>query len=207
LSTGIGSYLLHVAAGITTIWGSTNVYYLSYFHEQDPTIDASTNSIILISVVIPLSIILVLSNKICEQLGTIKTIQLCSIIFFISQFAIYINFSLITFVIFTLIVPVSCITVAIIPTLNLIWSHFSSIKSICTAVNLVFLGLGTILWNISFIALVNPNNEEAVIDSSQNPLFSSNVSRKIERATKIIIFICSLIFIGGAYLMKDFKTE
>ena len=69
------------------------------------------------------------------------------------------------------------------------------------------MGIGTIIWNISFIALVNPNNEEADIDSNDNPLFSANVSGKIEAATKLIIFICSLTFMGGAYLMKHFKME
>lgn len=161
ISTAIGSYLLHITAGITTIWGSTNVYYLSYFHYRDRSIDGNTNSIILISVIIPLSIILVLSNKVCDKLGYTKTIKLCAIIFFFSQLIMYIKFSLILFTIFTLLIPVSCITISLIPTLNLLWSHFLNKKSICTAVNLVFLGLGTILWNIVFVALVNPDNEEA----------------------------------------------
>jgi hypothetical protein len=158
LQTAIGSYLLHVTAGITTIWGSTNIYYLSYFHYQDSSINANTNSIILISIIIPLSLILVLSTKVCDSLGYTKTIRLCAIVFFLSQIIIYIKFSLVLFVIFSLLIPVSCITVSLIPTLNLLWSHFLEKKSICTAINLVFLGLGTIAWNIAFTVLVNPDN-------------------------------------------------
>jgi hypothetical protein len=44
ISTAIGSCLLHITAGIAAIWGSTNIYYLSYFHSQDYTIDNDTNS-------------------------------------------------------------------------------------------------------------------------------------------------------------------
>ena len=125
ISTAIGSYLLHIAAGIATIWGSTNIYYLSYFYYIDHSINANTNSIILISVVIPLSIILVLSTKISDSLGYTKTIRYCALCFFVCQIVIYIKFSLVLFVIFTLLIPVACITVALIPTLNLLWSRFS----------------------------------------------------------------------------------
>lgn len=203
ISTAIGSYLLHMVAGITTIWGSTNIYYLSYFHYKDPSINADTNSIILISIIIPLSIVLLLSTKICDKLGYTKTIQLCAFVFFVSQLFIYVKFTLPIFTIFSLLIPVSCITVCLIPTLNLLWSHYLDRKSICTAINLVFLGLGTIMWNLFFIALVNPKNEEAEIDSNSNSYFSINVASKIEGATKQIMLICSLLFLIGAHLVKD----
>lgn len=156
ISTGIGSCLLHITAGITTIWGSTNIYYLSYFHETDPSINEDTNSYILISIIVPLSIVLLLSTKVCDYLGYTKAIRLCAIIFFVSQVIMHLKFTLVLFTVFTLTIPVSCITVSLIPAINLLWSHFPRQKSICTAVTLVFLGLGTIIWNVAFISLVNP---------------------------------------------------
>jgi hypothetical protein len=67
--------------------------------------------------------------------------------------------------------------------------------------------LGAILWNILFVALVNPYNEDAEIDENGNPYFSLEVALKIEDATKIIMFICSLIFVIGAYLIKGIELH
>ncbi len=159
ISTGVGSCLLHIVAGITTIWGSTNIYYLSYFHHNNYPVNENTNSFILISIIIPISITLLLSTKISDRLGYTQTIQLCSWIFFASQIILYIKLTLVLFTIFTLIIPVAMITVSLIPTVSILWSHFLRQKSICTAITLVFLGLGTIIWNIAFIELVNPDNE------------------------------------------------
>lgn len=156
--TLLGSNLIQMSMGISAVWGSANVYYLSYFHYHNYGVDQFTNSLILIATIIPLSIILLLSTRICDALGYVKTIKLCSLIFTISQFGIYFNFSLLVFVIFTLIIPISCLSVSLIPTMNLLWSHFHRRKSVCTALNLVFMGIGTIIWNILFIHLVNPHN-------------------------------------------------
>jgi hypothetical protein len=62
------------------------------------------------------------------------------------------------FVVFSLIIPVSCVALSLIPTMNLLWAHFPEKKSICTAINVVCLGLGTIVWNFGFTSMVNPSN-------------------------------------------------
>lgn len=156
--TIIGSCLIYLSAGITAIWGSVNIYFLSYFHSKQNNVDQQTNSIILISVIIPLSIALVFTTHLCEKLGNQFIIQSCSFIFFLSQFVIYLKFTLITFIVFQLTIPVICLSVSLVPTISLVWSHFIQKKSIVTAVNLAFLGLGSIMWNTIFIFQINPNN-------------------------------------------------
>lgn len=156
--TLIGSCLINIVFALSSVWGATNIYYLSYFYNRGDNISENTNSEIIIVTVVPLSVILIFSTKICEKLGYINTIKVCSAIFFLSQAFIYLAFNLLIFVIFTLIIPISCLSVSLIPTLNLLWSHYHDKKSIVMAVNMLFLGLGTILWNVLFMVLVNPSN-------------------------------------------------
>ena len=156
--TIIGSCLIYLSAGITAIWGSVNIYFLSYFHAKYNNVDQQTNSIILISIIIPLSIALLFTTYLCEKLGNRFLIECCSFVFFVSQFVIYLKFTLVTFIIFELIIPVICLSVSLVPTISLVWKYFVQKKSIVTAVNLGFLGFGSIIWNTIFIFQINPNN-------------------------------------------------
>lgn len=135
----VASGLINIATGLTSIWGSANVYYLSYFQHQHTQITNYTNSLILIATVFSLAIFLLLSTSIIKKLGSSNTVKLFAMILFVSQFAIYIHFNLIIFVIFSVIIPSCCLFVSLIPNLNLLWMHYIQRKSICTATTIIFL--------------------------------------------------------------------
>lgn len=154
----VSSIFISLATAITTVWSAANVYYLSLFKYQHSHITSYTNSLILLATVVFLTLSLLASTNIIKKIGSSQTIKLLSLIVFCSQFAIFVKFNLTIFVIFSVIIPTCCLYVSLIPNLNLLWTHYVRRKSICTAISVILLDLGSIFWNILFVYLVNPNN-------------------------------------------------
>lgn len=69
LSTLIGVILIKVSTGVLSVWGSLNIYILSYFHGNGVTISPQTNSIIVLFVIVPMSVIILWATKIANKIG------------------------------------------------------------------------------------------------------------------------------------------
>lgn len=202
LLTLLGVCLVQVAAGIASVWGTSSIYFLSYFHFHDYQVGPLTSSIILIATVVPLAIIVLMATKLSNFIGFENTIRTCSLVFFLSQFVIYAEFTPVTLTIFCLILPISAVTVSLIPSLSCLWSQFPNRKNQSTAATIVCLGLGGILWNIIFVAFSNPDNVPAEIDTEGNAYFSGDVVNHVLPTAKSVFLACSLIFIVGSLLIR-----
>lgn len=65
----IGAVLIKMGTGIMTIWGNSNVYYMSYMLMKGSTITANLNSIILLSCIVPIGLVTLLATKISTIVG------------------------------------------------------------------------------------------------------------------------------------------
>lgn len=69
--TLVGIMLISFAAGFVTDWGVISIYFLSYyfFHGAPVDIKASTNSLMMIIMVIPVTFCLIFSIKVAQWMG------------------------------------------------------------------------------------------------------------------------------------------
>jgi Na+/melibiose symporter-like transporter len=116
--------MIQFASGVIPVWGNSNIYYLSYFKNHGENVSQGTNSKILIATVIPMACLVIFSTKLSNKFGFTFVIKICSIIFLLSQFIAYMFFRLPTMVLFLLIIPISSLSISIIPMYNCLWSYF-----------------------------------------------------------------------------------
>lgn len=206
-ATLIATALIQLAAGATSLWGATSLYYLSYFRTLDPDLPSITASLILLAVVIPVGAALMGSTALCKHLGHSGAVRVCAVAFAVSQTVVWVDFSLFVVVVFGLAIPACCLAVSLVPTLHLLWSSFLSQKSLCTALNLVFLGAGSILWSLLFLHIVNPNNSAAHILPSGEAVFPAEVSDNLPTTHNLVIGMVSCMFVSGALLLRDPSPE
>lgn len=69
------------------------------------------------------------------------------------------TFSIFTFVVFSIIIPGTMFAISSIPILNCMWTQFPEAKNKITAVLVVAFGVGSILWNLLFMHMINPLNK------------------------------------------------
>jgi hypothetical protein len=99
-----------------------------------------------------------LSNPFARLVGYKTAIRICAFVFLLSPMIINIHFSIVTFAIFWLVVPLSCFCLGAIPVLNCIWTHFKKDLSKISGVAVVAISVGMIFWNILFLFIANPDN-------------------------------------------------
>lgn len=156
-----GALIYQFAASIIFSWGSTSVYFLSYLQYYYHDVDSSTNSIILLSTVVPMIIVSLLTESILNRLGPVKTIKICSILYLISPLMTIIKLNIYTLVLFYAIIPGSLITLTSISSYHCIWSHFPKSTNKVTALSIVVGSIGTSFWIFLFTHTINPDNNEA----------------------------------------------
>lgn len=158
IKTLIGVIMIKFTTGVISSWGSINLYILSYFHYQGVMINSHTNSIIILSVVIPISFLILLATKLSDRFGYETVIRICAIIFLLSPLVIYYKFTFYTLVIFCFFLPSSAFAISSIPVLNVLWTQFPKAKNMVTAIATISFGLGGVFWNFMFTLYVNPLN-------------------------------------------------
>lgn len=98
------------------------------------------------------------ANHFARLIGYKAVIRICAVIFLISPTIINIHFSIVTFAIFWLVIPLSCFCLAAIPVLNCLWTHFKKDLSKVSGVAVMGFSVGMIFWSLLFLYIVNPNN-------------------------------------------------
>ena len=60
--------------------------------------------------------------------------------------------------VFSIIIPCSMFALGSVPILNCMWVQFPKSKNKITATLVVAFGIGSTVWNILFMHMINPNN-------------------------------------------------
>lgn len=112
----------------------------------------------MLGAMIPSTISALFSTRFTAAYGYQSVIRVCSIIFTISPLILNIVMNKFVVALFYLYIPVTCFAISSIPVLNCIWSQFHKDLNKISGAAILFFSLGTIIWNIIFTAIINPNN-------------------------------------------------
>lgn len=150
--------IIKFATGFTSDWGVISLYVLSYYHFNGAPVEikASTNSMLMIILVIPCAICLAISTKVAHLVGYARLIRYCSIVYLILPLASFFNFSFWMFVLFNMVIPCSAFALSLVPIFHCMYSHFSENKSLATGLAICSFGLGAIVWNLVATFTINP---------------------------------------------------
>ena len=205
--TLIGVVLIKLSTGIISTWGSINLYLLSYFHQQGESVSSSTNSLLLLGIVVPTSLIILIAPAISNRIGYELTIKLCGWIFLVSPQLLIMKTTVLTTWIFGLLIPCSCFAVSTIPLFNCMWTQFPQHRNKVTSVAVTCFSLGGILWNTLFTILVNPNNLKTTIEEEGMQFFSEDVSNLVIPVFRGLFVISGIMFVTGSYYIKRGSEE
>ena len=204
--TVIGALLIRLTNGMVLIWGSVNVYYLSWLSHKGLNVSNSTNSLLLLSSAIPIPLLTVFSTRLANRFGYELVIQVCGWVFLISPLMINYLQSVWSFTIFYLILPGASFAVSATPLLNILVTQFPSYRTRMNSLLIVCLGVSTFVSNFVFAALVNPNNEKPQIFNGLER-FSTTVTDRLLRVNNLFAFVCGACFVGGSMMLTQRKQE
>lgn len=64
-----GAVLIKLATGLMTIWGNSNIYYLSWLVQKGNPVRNDANSVILLASIVPISLLTLLATKASNKFG------------------------------------------------------------------------------------------------------------------------------------------
>jgi hypothetical protein len=201
LNTFIGTALIKLATGVIGLWGSINIYFFSYLRSNGTEITKLTNSIIMLCAVIPASFAVFLSLRLDALFGYKKVVRICACIFAFSPYLINFSLNLFTLGLFYLLVPITCFAISSIPVLNSLWSQFPKDLNKVSGAAVLFFSLGMIIWNLTFVGIINPDNIKAQI-INEEAYFPPEISSNVFRASNLMFALSGLCFLIGSFLIE-----
>lgn len=156
LLTFIGTALIKFATGVIGIWGTINIYFLSYLRNHGTIITSLTNSLIMLCAIIPSAVLVLLATRFSKLFGYKRVIRVSALIFCLTPFLINVWMNLFTLGLFYLFIPVTCFAFSSIPILNCLWSQFPKDLNKVSGSAVLFFALGMIVWNVIFMKVTNP---------------------------------------------------
>jgi hypothetical protein len=117
--------LIAFSVGYVNDWGVICLYFLSYFyfHGSPLEITSTTNSIWLMSMVVPVIFCLFFSIKIAIRVGYVNLVKFCAVTYLIVPLVMWINFNFILFTLCNLIIPASLVGLVLPPLFHCLYSH------------------------------------------------------------------------------------
>lgn len=160
IQTMIGVMMVLFAAGFVGDWGIYSIYILSYYHFHGAPLEikASTNSLMMFLLIIPVSFCLIYATKIAGRIGYEKCIRICAIQFLLIPLACFFSYSFVMFMLFSILIPLSGLALSFIPIFHCMYSHFGQSKSMATGAAIFSFGIGSVIWNLIITMAVNPEN-------------------------------------------------
>jgi len=143
---------------MATTWGTCNIYFFSYFRYHGEHITKSSNSIVMLCVFIPMCLASILATALSKCLGYKLALRICAVLFTLCPLVINIGLSYEIFLIFWLIIPLSCLCLSAIPLIGCLWSQFTQSLNHISGLALIAFSFGMIFWNIFFLLIINPSN-------------------------------------------------
>ena len=174
LITLIGASLIKFATGIIGIWGAVNIYFFSYLYNHGTPITPLTNSIILLCAIVPSAFAMLFSTKLSKLFGYKTVIRICGFIFAVVPYVINIRLNLWILGLCYLVIPVSCLSISGVPVLNCLWSQFPGHLNKVSGVAVLFFSLGSIVFNIIFAHLTNPQNLTTSVQGDNEQMYFPN---------------------------------
>lgn len=122
--TIIGVILIKIATGICACWGSINLYVLSFMYNQGQSVTPATNSIIVLTAIIPMSLVILAAPRLSARFGYERTNKFCAFLFLLAPQVLRYRCDLLTVSIFGALLPCSAFAISMIPIFNCMWTRF-----------------------------------------------------------------------------------
>lgn len=150
--------IVKFASGFTGDWGVISLYILSYFHYYGAPIEikASTNSLLMIILVIPVILCLFISTKIASKIGHALLIRICAISYLVIPLLSFFKFNFVMFILCNMIGPCCSFTLSLIPLFYCMYSYYGKSKNLATALVIGSFSIGAIVWNLVSTLSINP---------------------------------------------------
>ena len=181
--TLVAIIILSFASGFINDWGVISLYVLSYYHFHGAPVEikASTNSLIMIILVIPCTICLIISTKVASRVGYDTLIRYCAFVYLFLPLPTFFFFNFEAFIFFKLIAPCASFALSLVPLFHCLYSHFPKNKSLATGAVICSLGLGAIIWNFIFTFAINPENVVPDIETNDPNLnyFPEDIANRL----------------------------
>ena len=204
--TIIAVIAIKFATSFTSDWGVISLYIFSYFHHYGSPIEMkpSTNSLMLIFVVVPVVLTFIISTKIAAKVGHVNLVRISAICYTVFPLISIIDFNFFTFLICNMIAPSVFFTSSFVPTFTCIYSYYEKNKSLATAIVIGSFSLGAVLWNLFVTLAINPDNiipDVATNDPNLN-FFPKEVIDRVPLIVHLVYAISGAIFILGSLVIK-----
>jgi MFS family permease len=161
IMTLIGAILIRLTNGIVLIWGSTNLYFLSYLYYEGEKVSNSTNSILLLASTVPIAVLTLMATKMANKFGYEFVVRMCAVVFMVSPMMINYVKGIVGFVVFYMVLPGAAFAISTIPLLNILVTQFPKYRTRVNSLLIIFLGVSTFVTNLIFSILVNPHNKKS----------------------------------------------
>lgn len=194
--------MVKFATGIIGIWGTINLYFISYLRNHGSEVSNRTNSMLMLFIVVPTAFLVLLATRFAACLGYKLIIRVCAFLFTFVPFLLNIELNFVTLGAFFLFVPMTCFAISSIPIINCLWSMFPKDLNKVSGFAILFFSLGMIVWNLVFLQIVNPDNQPAVIDEQKQAYFTEEISDRVVVAVNWIFGIAGIFYIWGSFLIS-----
>lgn len=122
VQTFIGTALVKFATGVIGIWGTVNLYFFSHLRNNGHKVSPQTNSLLMLCVGIPVSVLVLLSTRFSSVLGYKTVIRICALLFTVVPLVLNYSLNLFTLGFCFLFMPMVCFAISSIPIINCLWS-------------------------------------------------------------------------------------
>ncbi|EAS05631.2 MFS transporter (macronuclear) [Tetrahymena thermophila SB210] len=210
-NTFLGVILVKFGTGAIGIWGIINIYFFSFYKQNDDNLRMSEFVFLITFAAIPMSVIAIFSVRIAQIYGFEKIIRSAMIINPISIMLGSTQDNFYTFALFNTFIASICFGSTVMPILYCLWSHFPTKTGNTTGVALASFGLATFFYSIFATYIVNPQNLPATIEYIEGQqtyyLFEEVVNQNVPSMVFWIGFIQLLFCIPGAFLISNNKES
>ncbi|KAL4483010.1 hypothetical protein ABPG74_019036 [Tetrahymena malaccensis] len=210
-NTFLGVILVKFGTGAIGIWGIINIYFFSFYKQNDDNLRMSEFVFLITFAAIPMSVIAIFSVRIAQMYGFEKIIRSAMIINPISIMLGSTQDNFYTFALFNTFIASICFGSTVMPILYCLWSHFPTKTGNTTGVALASFGLATFFYSIFATYIVNPQNLPATIEYIEGQqtyyLFEEAVNQNVPSMVFWIGFVQMLFCIPGAFLISNNKES
>jgi hypothetical protein len=121
---------------------------------------------------IPMGLIILAATRLTSQFGYLRVVRISAFVFMIAPLLINFKLSIVTLGLFCCFLPISAFAISSIPVVNCLWTQFPKDMGKATGIAIFFFSMGSIIWSVLFMKIINPNNDKAIIDADEFSYFS-----------------------------------
>lgn len=158
----------------------------------------------MIILVIPVTICLLISAKVGNEIGHAKIIKISAFVFFAAPLLSFFSFHFVMFTVCNLVLPCSAFAMSLVPIFTCMYSYFHKNKSLVTAMAIGSFSIGAIVWNLAVTLAINSDNiiPEIKTEDPNLNFFMKDISDKVPKTINYAYLGSGILFLIGSFLIS-----